>query len=603
MDTLISLMHNDSTKIRFLFFVIIVLVANVLLISLSPIVNTDIWWHLATGDLMREQAHFFDYDPFAIMHQVQWLNVHWIFQLLASFFYQHIEIIGLILLKSLCIGIGICVLFATTEWKLKDSTIFLAIATLLLFFARDYLFIRPTLLTLIYLAIYIFILERIRSTIPEKATIGSILILIFTQILWTNSQGLFLLGPLIVLTYAFESFFSARKHAYQLIAISIGLIIISMINPYGWQIFKLPLSLLIKIDPTQNAALMLSENIPTWKLIQQQKLLHFPWISALIFVSFFLSRRNLHLSHLALTTGFFFLALMANRNILLFYWIAIPIVTQNLTQIEIPLKPNAQYGAIALIILTTLVFSFATKRQENITTITPFRVPTNTIRVLINQLDVEGRFRAQFRRRSRGLSEHGNELSTSNRHEQKKQTKQHFKKNQTIPIFTSIRYGGYLIHKLYPHYKPLIDGRTVLRSKQELRAYFNAVDNPHLHFDTFRQKYNLDHVLLPTAYPDRYLKLIYFLNKHPNWKITNTDGTEILFRYQSHSTKKEDYFKKENIEQIIKSIKKRYTTKFTQDRAINHLARLLIICDQIDKAKGVLRKYKPEITLSVLKAI
>jgi tetratricopeptide (TPR) repeat protein len=48
-------------------------------------------------------------------------------------------------------------------------------------------------------------------------------------------------------------------------------------------------------------------------------------------------------------------------------------------------------------------------------------------------------------------------------------------------------------------------------------------------FDALQRIHDFSYVVLPVAYPDRYLALIAHLDASPDWKILFTDGTEILF--------------------------------------------------------------------------
>ena len=49
-----------------------------------PVVNTDIWWHLASGRWILEQGSFPASDPFSAGAAGQkWTDVHWLFQVIA----------------------------------------------------------------------------------------------------------------------------------------------------------------------------------------------------------------------------------------------------------------------------------------------------------------------------------------------------------------------------------------------------------------------------------------------------------------------------------------------------------------------------------------
>jgi hypothetical protein len=95
-------------------------------------------------------------------------------------------------------------------------------------------------------------------------------------------------------------------------------------------------------------------------------------------------------------------------------------------------------------------------------------------------------------------------------------------------VFSADHYGGYLIWQLYPRYRPYIDTRLVLRSPAEFAEYLALADQPE-RFDAFQEQHGFSYVVLPTAFPDRYLALIGHLYRSPGWRLVYTDGSEVLF--------------------------------------------------------------------------
>jgi hypothetical protein len=103
---------------------------------------------------------------------------------------------------------------------------------------------------------------------------------------------------------------------------------------------------------------------------------------------------------------------------------------------------------------------------------------------------------------------------------------------QSLPrageIFSADHQGGYLIWQLFPRFRPYIDTRLVLRSPGEFSEYLGLADHP-ARFDAFQARHRFGYVVLPTAYPDRYLGLIRHLYSSRDWKLLYTDGAEVLF--------------------------------------------------------------------------
>jgi len=95
-------------------------------------------------------------------------------------------------------------------------------------------------------------------------------------------------------------------------------------------------------------------------------------------------------------------------------------------------------------------------------------------------------------------------------------------------IFAADQYGGFLMWRLGPDHKPYMDTRLVLRTRSEFEEYLAVVDEPRL-FDVWEQDKDFAYVLLPVAYPDRYLPLIEHLYRSERWALVFTDGAETLF--------------------------------------------------------------------------
>jgi tetratricopeptide (TPR) repeat protein len=102
-------------------------------------------------------------------------------------------------------------------------------------------------------------------------------------------------------------------------------------------------------------------------------------------------------------------------------------------------------------------------------------------------------------------------------------------------IFAADSYGGYLIWTLFPEHRPYLDTRLILRTPAEYSEYLRVVDEPSL-FDAFQRRHGFRYVVLPTAYPERYLGLIAHLYRSSEWKLIYTDGTETLFAAREASS-------------------------------------------------------------------
>jgi tetratricopeptide (TPR) repeat protein len=120
-----------------------------------------------------------------------------------------------------------------------------------------------------------------------------------------------------------------------------------------------------------------------------------------------------------------------------------------------------------------------------------------------------------------------------------------------------------LIWALFPEHRPYIDTRLILRTPGEYREYLRVVDEPSL-FESFQRRHGFQYVVLPTAYPDRYLGLIAHLYRSPDWKLLYTDGTETLFvTRESSAEPARDLARRGTTEQILSEIEREYSASPT----------------------------------------
>jgi hypothetical protein len=329
------------------------------------------------------------------------------------------------------------------------------------------------------------------------------------------------------------------------------MVLASAITPYGFHGLQLPVVLFGRIDAVAGQVFSreVSENIAPWLLERATpgELAAFKYLAALVFLSFLpvFARGFAALPKLFLVTLFFVLALLANRNILLFLWIAGPIVAENLAVL---LSEGARErrlswvrrGVVLVAALGFFALGFARMREARgeppISELAPFRVPEQAVE----------RFLAL------GLP--------------------------AGPIFCSDRYGGYLAWRLYPKSQPMMDGRLVLRSAQSYAEHLALGDHPE-NFEDYRRRHGIRTVILPSAYPDRFLPLVVWLYRQPLWRMLYTDGTQTLFALDEAGAlrgREMDLTSLETVHAILGELKARYGSRpLIYDRARLHLARLL----------------------------
>jgi hypothetical protein len=542
-----------------------------------PLTNTDIWWHLASGREILQQGAFLRVDPFSQGALGQrWIDVHWLFQVLAIGVYRAAGIAGLVVAKGVvCAGAALVLVVATEQQRgdLRLRPLAVLSVALLLYLGRYLVLARPIVVTLLLISCFLLVLERVRA---GRSGPRALLWLLPLQVLWANTQGLYLLGPVLVACYAagegvsallsrwgaagFARVLAPRSLAWLGLCV-LGLLAACLVTPYGLEGLELPLKLFGRIDPLRGELFRynVSENIPPWALERSggaaaAGVAHFKWVAAAAFASFLpLLRRGVVLARFAVLAAVFVVALMANRNVLLLYWVAALVLPLNLGAL---LSAGARWrwapalgglSAAGIVGLALLSIS-ASSAEGPITHPAPFRLPVGAV-ARLEQLDLRGK------------------------------------------VFNSVRYGGYLIWRLYPGQRPFIDGRLVIRSTAQFAEHLELADAPSRTFESFQRRHAIKLALLPTAYPDRYVPLVAHLYRAPDWSLVYTDGTQTLFYREDEDDHVPalDLGQRPVVQRIEAAIRRRLGHQpAIHERALVHLGRLLLEVGEPGQATRVL---------------
>jgi hypothetical protein len=157
----------------------------------------DLGWHLAAGDLIRDQGHIPFRDPWSFTAgDRQWYNLSWLWDAMASVIFQYTHFSGLIFfviacgafivgyLTSLCLGRGASTI-AVCISVLSACLLYPAFAA----YPNIYLAVSPNISTMLFSVIfYGECLKRTRRVFWLPAV----------MVLWANLHGGFLLNLIII---------------------------------------------------------------------------------------------------------------------------------------------------------------------------------------------------------------------------------------------------------------------------------------------------------------------------------------------------------------------------------------------------------------------
>jgi tetratricopeptide (TPR) repeat protein len=558
------------------------LAVGAFLVSLAPLSDGDLWWHLAAGREIVQTGALPTVDVFSSGAAGRpWIDVHWGFQLAAYGLHALGGLTALVVAKGLLVAIGALVLFGAVGRSAGPRARPVLVVALLaaLFAARGLLLLRPVIPTLLFLALTFSLLERFR----REGRLALLAPLPLLQLAWANVQGLSMLGPALVAAYALAMAASVGlggrrwfpfaveapegtnpKASARALFVTLALCVAACgATPYGLRGLQLPFELLHRLTPgaANIYAANVAENVPPWALERAApgQFGHLAWFLGLCALSLLSARRPL-LSHLIILLGLVGLALMANRNVLLLYWLGTPIAviaaTPALRRLRIasrtwrgPLAARwVGRAALAGLLVTTAT---AAAREPSLAEAAPWRAPVGSARAIAARVG-------------------------------------------SGTIFAADQFGGYLIWQLAPRFRPYMDTRLVLRSPEEFAEYLSLVDEP-ARFDAWEERHPVDYVVLPVGYPDRYLGLIGHLYASDRWALIYTDGAETLFARRSDAVGKEalekawDLGSDARIDPILGQLDRRFGgAPRLREAARLQLATLEMVVGQAGQAERVL---------------
>jgi len=198
----------------------------------------DLGWHLAAGDLIRDQGKIPFQDTWSFTSAgKQWFNLSWLWDVFASVLFQYTNFSGLMLFTVACGG-AIVGYLASLSLSNGASPLAVCIAVLsacLLYpafaaFPNIYLAASPNIATMVFSVIfYGECLKRTRRVFWLPAI----------MLLWANLHGGFLLGLLIIGVFGGVAALKrdwANFKIYSLVGG--GCLVATLINPLGWHIYQ-----------------------------------------------------------------------------------------------------------------------------------------------------------------------------------------------------------------------------------------------------------------------------------------------------------------------------------------------------------------------------
>ncbi|HNE67299.1 MAG TPA: hypothetical protein PLE39_02895 [Anaerolineales bacterium] len=301
---------------RFFITIVFLLVAA---IAINPPVDNDMWWHLRAGDEMWHQGRILLTDQFSYTKQgADWVNAFWVSDLALYGLWQVGGFFAITLTTALLAIFTLWIIFKrmTNAIIPRGLLVILAMMGIIANWTP-----RPQLLSFLLLAwLDSFLYEHIHT---KRQPLWK-LVLLFA--LWGNLHGGFIWGALLLFaTLAGESFDLLFGNSPKLVFKEIGhLALWSLaaflavaLNPNGFALWKLPFQ---QVDVSLAIQEWLS---PDFHQIYAHPML---WLMFLLVFGLGFSGKRLSFTDLFKGLGFAYLFFFAQRNLVAYTIIILPIV-------------------------------------------------------------------------------------------------------------------------------------------------------------------------------------------------------------------------------------------------------------------------------------
>ncbi len=470
-----------STAVRFLLpsvrdIVFVFLFWSILAGPLSnrPLADADIGWHIRTGELILASHSIPRTDPFSsTMHGQPWFAWEWLYDILLGVLHQHAGLNGVVWLCAVLVAAIFALLL--DQLQRRGSGLPFAIVLMLLAEAASaiHLYARPHIVSWLFCLVWLAALERWASERPQgqwQSGRRAWLFFPISMVLWVNLHGGWVFGMALFGVYVLAAFIESfvakdafaaiqtAKRAQMMLFAWIASAFATLVNPFGWRLhvhiyrYLTDRYLMDRIDEFK------SPNFHGWS----ERC--FAVILMLVVIAFMGSRGRVRLTHLFVVLLAVYAGLYSSRNLpvssMLMVLIAGPILWGEFVLLRE--QPGA-WGWMRNAVDGVSEFSqrMGTQEAELRGHLWPVAAVVFALAICLQGgwLGSRQLIQAQFDSRkmpSEAVTFLQRESAAS---------------QDIEPIFSTDAWGGYLIYRMYPERKVVVDDRHDLYGSDRIRQY------------------------------------------------------------------------------------------------------------------------------------
>jgi hypothetical protein len=474
-------------------------------LSVKLLGDAGIGWHIRTGQLILADHAVPHVDPFSTQIGRPWFAWEWLYDVAVGKLEAWCGLNGVVWFTAVIIA----AVFAWTFKQLlaRGTNLFVALLLILLAISAStiHFLARPHVLSWLFTVAWFEILDSTERSGYSDGTVSSsqwLWVLPILMLLWVNIHGAFVLGFVLLGIFWMGSLWmwltlkasrieeslqkiAARKRVRQLTLVGLASVLSSFVNPYRWNLHAHIYSYLTNrflmehIDEFQS---------PSFHGLAQKCFLLLLLVSMAILIA---RGRSLRMSSAVLVLFAIYAGLYASRNI--------PFSSILLVLIVGPLVPSLGPSGFAQR-MTAIDQRLRGHLWPVVATVATLMIAANGGRVGSAQW-MDAHFNPQ-----RMPVDAVNFLE---------------RQGVRSPIFSPDYWGGYVIYRLYPRNKVVVDDRHDFYGEGFLQGYLTTIHMERGWDEILRAR---DCLLLPTR-----SALAVNVSKLPEWKTLYSDNVATVF--------------------------------------------------------------------------
>ncbi len=425
-------------------------VAIILLFLVREISDFDMWFHLAVGKEILAAHSLPTTDQLSLLNLGRPVAAHlWLFQVVAAAGYQMIGYWWLHGIQLAALGITLATVFRSTRPHASAGWTWLLLVAVTIASSERFT-VRPELVSFIMIAVYYARLQQ-----GKYNSCADLAVFFILQTIWTNSHGIFIIGPFMAGCYLLASLLPGTSPRSRTSVRSLGKLtgitaLACIVTPGGWSNIRYSLRLALESNPlAPRISNSTYEMAPALGEISRT-LLPF-WFYLFLIAAFLLTslaaicyhRKQLSVARLLIGVSLLAASLTGMKNIPVFALVAAPLIAENLSLLDARPLRRALFAALAVVMTTAAITWSLRPALSYLATWVPYRFG----------LGISGDYVPL------GLPAFLDETGF------------------TGPIFNSMNLGGFYEFHGYPRRIPFYDSRLQDYTPTEVIAAFNTAIN------------------------------------------------------------------------------------------------------------------------------